>query len=201
MRIWLLLPVLAVAALVQAADDAPPAKVGDEQVEKERSTKALELCRKGAKEYRLCLEDATRTELGLKSDPVLRWSNPAVGSIHGGIFIWTHAGRPAAVASVFKWFHPRTEMAFEVHSLSTERLVGILGTKEVWRSSRPGVEYKPVPGAAVPAESAAARLVQMRTMSGAFVVEKTDRDDNSKQRMRLLTQPVFRNQCRRLCHQ
>jgi len=192
MRVCWLYPVLTLAALLLAADDAPPAKPADEQVEKERSAKALELCRKGAKEYRLCLEDATRTELELKSDPVLRWSNPAVGSIHGGIFIWTHAGRPAAVASIFKWFHPRTEMAFEVHSLSTERLVGILGTKEVWKSSRSGVEHTLVPGAVAPAESAATRLVQMRTMSSAFVVEKTDRDDNSKQRMRLLTQPVFR---------
>jgi hypothetical protein len=96
------------------------------------------------------------------------------------------------VASIFKWFDPLTSMAFEVHSLSTEPLVGILGKKEVWKSSRPGVEHKIVPSAAAPAESAAARLFQMRTMSSGFVVEETDRDDNSKQRMRLLTQPVFR---------
>src|SRR5262249_40590497 len=80
----------------------------------------------------------------------------------------------------------------EVHSLSTERLVGILGRKDVWKSSRPGVEYKTVPGAPVPAGIAAARLSQMRTMSNGFVAEKTDRDDHSTQRMRLLTQPVFR---------
>ncbi len=83
-------------------------------------------------------------------------------------------------------------MAFEVHSLSTERLVGILGTKEVWKSSRAGVEFKPVPVAPDPASSAAARLRQMRAISNDFIAEKTDRDDNSKQRMRLLTQPVFR---------
>jgi hypothetical protein len=192
MRLWTILLILSSTALLLASEETAFAEPADEQVEKERSAKALELCRKGAKEYRLCLEDAQRTELELKSDPVLRWSNPAVGSIHSGIFIWTHEGRPAAVASVFKWFHPRMEMAFEVHSLSTTRLVGMLGTKEVWKSSRPGVEYKSIPGAAVPAGSAAARLVQMRTMSSDFVVEKTDRDDDSKQRMRLLTQPVYR---------
>src|SRR5205085_10594892 len=39
----------------------------------------------------------------------------------------------------------------------------------------------------------AARLSQMRSMSGNFTADKTDRDDNvSVQRMRLLTQPVFR---------
>jgi hypothetical protein len=192
MRLVTTMMFLAATALLAAADDAPPAKPADEQVEKERSAKALELCRKGAKEYRLCVDDARRTELELKPDPVLRWSNPAVGSIHGGVFLWTHEGRPAAVASIFKWFHPRTEMAFEVHSLSTERLLGIMEAKEVWKSSRSGVEYKTVPGAPVPAGSPAARLVQMRTMSSEFVAEKTDRDDDSKQRMRLLTQPVFR---------
>jgi hypothetical protein len=187
-----LIVVLAATGLGLVAEETAPDQPADEQVEKERSAKALELCRQGAREYRLCLDDAQHTELALKSDPVLRWSNPAVGSIHGGVFIWTDDGRPAAVASIFKWFHPRTEMAFEVHSLSTDRLVGILATKEVWKSSKPGVDYKLVPDAPTPAGSASARLVQMRTMSNNFVAEKTDRDDDSKQRMRLLTQPVYR---------
>ena len=43
------------AALVSAADDTPALKPADDQVEKERATQALELCRKGAKEYRLYL--------------------------------------------------------------------------------------------------------------------------------------------------
>ena len=180
-------------ASAYAGDDKAKSKPADDQIEKERATEALELCRKGAKEYRLCLDDRQRTELELKPDPVLRWSNPSVGSIHGGVFIWTHEGRPFAVASIFKWFDPLDSMAFEVHSLSTERLVGILGTKEVWKSSRAGVEFKPVPGAMAPAATAAARLSQMRTISNRFTADKTDRDESSqKQRLRLLTQPVFR---------
>jgi hypothetical protein len=180
------------AAFVYAGEDKPAATAGDEQLEKERATAALELCRKGAKEYRLCFEDPKRTELVLQPDPVLRWSNPSVGSIHGGVFIWTHQGRPAAVASIFKWFVPRDEMRFEVQSLSAEPLIGFLGREEVWRSSRAGIEYKRVPGAPAPADTAVARLIQMRTISGAFSSEQTDRDDNSKRQMRLLTQPVVR---------
>jgi len=180
------------AAFVLAADDQPTARSGDDQIEKERAAAALELCRKGAKEYRLCFEDPKRTELVLNPDPVLRWSNPSVGSIHGGVFIWTHQGRPAAVASIFKWFDPRDEMRFEVHSLSAEPLIGFLGRDEIWRSSRAGIEYKPVPGAPVPADTAVARLIQMRTISSGFSTEQTDRDDNSKRQMRLLTQPVVR---------
>jgi hypothetical protein len=180
------------AALVSAADDMLDAKPADEQVEKERAAMALDLCRKGAREYRLCLDDAKRTELELRPEPVLRWSNPAVGSIHGGVFIWTRQGRPTAVASIFKWFVPRDEMRFEVQSLSAEPLVGILGKVEVWRSTRAGIEYKRVPDAPAPAATAPARLAQMRTISGAFATEQTDRDDGSKRQMRLLTQPVVR---------
>jgi hypothetical protein len=193
MRLWIRALILSLAALAFVAEDKPAAKPPDDQIEKERAATALEMCRNGAKEYRLCLDDPKRTELELKPDPVLRWSNPAVGSIHGGIFIWTHQGRPAAVASVFKWFDPLDHMAFEVHSLSTEKLLGILGTKEAWKPSRAGLEYTPVPGAMAPAGTPAVRLSQMRTMSGAFTADKTDRDDNvSVQQLRLLTQPVFR---------
>src|SRR6266436_7418470 len=145
MRIYFGSIILLMATTVTAADDKPASTTADEQVEKERAAAALDLCRKGAREYRLCFEDPKRTELALKPDPVLRWSNPSVGSIHGGVFIWAHQGRPAAVASIFKWFVPRDEMRFEVQSLSAQPLVGILGREEVWRSSRPGVEYKRVP--------------------------------------------------------
>lgn len=119
-----------------------------------------------------------------------------MGSIHGGVFIWTHQGRPAAIASIFKWFVPRDDMAFEIQSLAAEPLVGLLETREVWHSKRAGVEFKPVPGSPpAPAATLQARLSQMRTISKAFTADKTDRDDNSQQRMRLLTQPIFRYSC------
>jgi hypothetical protein len=40
--------------------DKPDSNPADDQVEKERATMALELCRKGANSYRLCLDDARR---------------------------------------------------------------------------------------------------------------------------------------------
>ena len=163
------------------------------EVEKQRAAEALELCRRGAREYRLSLDDSRHTELELKTDPVLRWSNPSVGSIHGVVFIRTDKGRPAAVASIFKWFEPHTHMAFEVHSLAETPLVGSLGDRPVWKSSRAGVEFKPVEGAPAPAETATGRLTQMRAMSKDFAVEKIDREGDV-QRMRLLTQPIYRYQ-------
>jgi hypothetical protein len=180
------------AFIAVAADETFPANATNDDVEKERAAQAIELCRKGAREYRLCLDDATRTELELKPEPLLRWSNPAVGSIHGVVFVWTHEGRPAAVASIYKWFEPHSHMAFEVHSLSEMPLVGFLGEQLVWKSSRAGIEFKPLDGAPAPAETASGRLTQMRNLAKDFTVKKTDRDDATHQRMRLLTQPIFR---------
>ena len=169
---------------------APAAASG--QLEKERATDALELCRKGANEYRLFVDDGP--ELELKTEPVLRWSNPSVGSIHGAVFVWTNRGRPAAIASIYKWFEPNDHMAFEVHSLSGNSLLGKLDERLVWNSSGAGVEFKPIRSAPKAAPLAPARLTQMRNISKDFTVEKTDRDSDSRQLMRLLTQPIFRYQ-------
>jgi hypothetical protein len=82
------------AHLGRAEDTSPGTPAEDKQLEKERAAQALELCRQGAKEYRLFLDDSAKTELELVSDPILRWSNPTVGSIHGAVFVWTDKGRP-----------------------------------------------------------------------------------------------------------
>jgi len=204
-RSLLILAAFTAAELPSAPDSAPDERVieskangekEDAQVEKQRAALALKLAKKGAREYRLCLTDERRTELKLQSEPLLRWSNPAVGSIHGGVFLWTHQGRPAAIASVYKWFSPNTHMAFEVHSLSTQPILALRDSNVVWNPSRAGVEFKLLAEAPAPAESAVARLAQMRAIAREFVVAKTDRDDKSEQQMRLLAQPVFRYESR-----
>lgn len=192
MRLFTIAAATVLVSFAFARADDKPAE--NSEIEKQRAAEALELCRRGASEYRLSLDGLHQTELELKSDPVLRWSNPSVGSIHGVVFVWTEQGRPAAIASIYKWFEPHTHMAFEVHSLSETPLVGSLGNRAVWNSSRAGIEFKPVEGAPVPAETSAGRLTQMRTMSKDFALEKTERDDGLQQRMRLLTQPIFRYQ-------
>lgn len=190
-----LLTILAcsLAAASFAPEEKSPSQAGAEQVEKQRAAAAQQLCLRGAREYRFFLDDAGRTELQLRSEPLLRWSNPSVGSIHGLVFVWTVDGRPAAIASIYKWFEPENHMAFEVHSLAEQPLLGNLGDRPVWNSSRPGVQFKPVKNAPPPARTAPARLTQMRAISKDFTVEKTDREI-ARQQMRLLTQPIFRYQ-------
>ena len=55
--------------------------------------------------------------LKLLPKPVLRWSNPLRGEIHGSVVLWTDNGCPEAVASIYQFFH-RKQLNVELVSLS-----------------------------------------------------------------------------------
>ena len=101
------------------------------------------------------------------------------------------AGRPEAVASIYKFYSPLTHRANEFHSLSVGRLTAERDGALVWVPSRPGLELKPIKGAAAPADSAAARLRQMRALAQEFTGRQTTREGIDRD-MRLLAQPIYR---------
>jgi hypothetical protein len=128
-------------------------------------------------------------EYRLDPEPVFRWNNPVSGSKDGAVFLWTEGGRPVATVQSFSlakggWLH-------EFSSLSTGLVVADLRGQAVWAPNRPGVEYRPVPGAPKPAESAAQRLRQMQAMAREFTA-----DDSFKGKpwepLRLLPKPLTR---------
>src|SRR5262245_25197285 len=87
-------------------------------VNKELIDAALKLTQSEAAKYELTLADEGKSVARLQKDPVLKWSNPSVGEIHGNVFLWTVESRPVAVGSLFKWFTPHTHMSHEFHSLT-----------------------------------------------------------------------------------
>jgi len=140
--------------------------------------------------------DLRRTEelgkrLALRTEPVLKWSNPERGRVYGSVFIWTYEGRPEVIASIYKWYHPLTHSSLEFQSLS---LGGVTGAREgaaAWAAAEPGVEPRPLPDAAPPAANAPERLRQMRALARQFRAEATSREGGQSQ-LRLLTQPIYR---------
>ena len=131
--------------------------------------------------------------LTLKPEPILKWSNPVKGSTYGDVFIWTENGRPEAVASIYKWYSPHTHRANEFHSLALDKRIGERDGVPVWTSSRPGPELKPIPAAPVPADSAAAGSARCARLVQEFTGHQTSRQ-RMKRDMRLLTEPVFRDE-------
>jgi hypothetical protein len=180
-----------VAALwgsVCALGDEPGTETPDE---KQLAREALEISRTEAARWELALGGDRQKKLKLLDDPVLRWSNPAVGEIYGAVFLWIRDGRPEVVGSIYKWYSPYTHYSTEFQSLSESTIAGSRDGQESWTPARAGLALKPVPGALPPADGAAGRLRQMRDSAGEFLATKTDREGN-QQKLRLLTQPVYR---------
>jgi hypothetical protein len=157
--------------------------------------KALaETFRKFAKQeataYTFRLEGSDRP-LKLQPEPILKWSNPVIGTIYGDVFVWTDQGRPEAVASIYKFYSPRTHRANEFHSLSLGKLTAERDGTAAWTPDRPGLQLKPITDAPAPADSAPIRLRQMRALAQEFTARQTDREGVDRD-MRLLAQPIYR---------
>ena len=70
----------------------------DPKDEKARAAEFLVVAKREAAAYTIRHPRSDRP-LELKPEPILKWSNPVVGSIYGDVFIWTENGRPEAVAA------------------------------------------------------------------------------------------------------
>jgi hypothetical protein len=185
-RSFLHLLLLSTAWLVpvaRAPGDEPPD-------EKARSAEVAALARREAESYRLARVDDD-VEVSLLPESVFQWTNPVIGIAHGRLHLWTAGGRPEAIIGVFKWYQPYKHRTNEFQSLSTGRLVATRDGREAWSPRRPGVEFRPVPGAPEPAPSPAARLRQMRDLAKEFSGRETTRDGIVRE-LRLLTQPIYR---------
>ena len=191
-RYWGLAALLPLASLIAAvpaiglSQEPAPTPANRENIEA-----ALKLTRAAATEYEFRVGNGEKP-LELKREPVLRWSNPDRGEVHGNIFIWTRGGRPLVIGSLYKWFTPWTHMAHEFKSLSEEPLEAKFHGKPVWKTSEAGLEFAEVPNAAPPAANDAQRLLQLKQLAKDFTATKKERDENLLVELRLLPQPIAR---------
>lgn len=189
MHPYFLLALLGLATAVNsaAAQDAEPSADQD----KVWSEQAARLAIAEAKSYDIRLGAADGPQLQLADKPALRWSNNEDATIHGSVLLWMHAGRPEAVASIFKFFTMKVEFSAELHSLSEGPLVATKGRQTIWQPAEAGVTFAPLTTVAPPAKSAAGRLGQMRAIARDFKGTMTTFADTTHP-LRLLTQPLVR---------
>ena len=160
-----------------------------------RGEKLLALHTENAASYAI-FRDAARTQrLELKREPIYRWSNPtrSLGQ-EGDVFLWTYQGRPEVIASIFS--HPREgkqerRLCHELQSLSEKVLVVDRDSPNRWEPKAPGVEWKPIPGAPMPAASPAARANQARALAREFSGRSLSESGQSWE-LRLLPRPLYR---------
>jgi hypothetical protein len=173
---------LVFALLAQAP---PPA--GDAAAE---SKARLEFMKKCMESHDIRALDDRGTKFQLQAEPVLRFTNPIGGSRDGAMFLWLdEADRPAVAAQIL--WNPQQIWASEFSSLSTSPLIAKSTDGRVWRPSKGGVSFKPVPDAPKPAETAERRLRQMRDLTQGFSAEHFYRGQVWN-KLRLLTTPFAR---------
>jgi hypothetical protein len=138
-----------------------------------------------------------KRELKLEPKSVLRWTNPGTQRVYGDVFIWTVDGRPEAVMSLFKVWDPPRGLHAEMQSLSLQEVAAERDGRAIWNPTKPGLAFKDVPDAPVPADTAVRRLQQMRSLAKDFSAELVDyrvKDDGERQPLRLLPAPLYRHQ-------
>jgi len=108
--------------------------------------------------------------------------------------LWVNKGRPEASASIYPW---EGNLVHDFASLSRgARLVAREGGRVIWSPEAPGVEFKDIPGASAPADTAAARLRQMKVLADRFKVTMTGwkADKSDREVLRLLPKPLYRDE-------
>jgi hypothetical protein len=179
---------LLLLAAVLAADSS-----ADEAAEKLRRAEVAKLAPAKAKQVEMLVgKEKAKTKLHV--EPLLRWSNPTAGSVHGEVYLWSHQGRPAAVASIYRWWHPHKDSTFEVVSVCESPLKATEDEKLLWESPEAGLKFQALPDAPAPDARPAARLTQMRTLARRFTAVLADKrnGDEVRRELRLLNQPVHR---------
>jgi hypothetical protein len=151
---------------------------------------ALKLTLAAAAEYEIRVGSDDKP-LELQREPVLKWSNPDRGEVHGNVFLWTRDSRPLVVASLFKWFSPHTHMSHEFHSLAEEPLSVKFHGQPVWKTSESALHFVDVPRAGAPAANETQRLLQLKQLAKDFSGWKKERDGIENE-LRLLPQPIHR---------
>ena len=89
------------------------------------------------------------------------------------------------------WIRKTGHEFHEFQSLAPAGLTAASQERPRWTPEKPGIEWKPAPGAPVPAGTAAGRLNQMRAMSREYTATVST-SEKDQQELRLLPQPVFR---------
>jgi hypothetical protein len=166
------------------ADDQPA--LDQSETKRESAERVASL----AARYEFFADQDRKIKFERHAKPLLTYSNPIRGDVLGNVFVWTHLGRPEMIGAIFD-FRSEDKFDSEFHSLSQHAVVATRDGRPFWNPERPGIEFRPVPSAPQPADSASARARQMRELIRGFSVDR-DHPEQGQGPLRMLTQPIFR---------
>lgn len=182
-----------VLCLLLAAPEDVQADKPDANLERERQAAVASLAPAKAQQLEVRVGDEP-TAATLHAEPLLRWSNPTAGSVHGEVFLWHVDGRPAVLASIYRWYHPYKDATVEFASVFDGPAEASEGDVSHWKTTIAGATFADVPDSPRPAATRGLRLVQLRDQARRFAAELADErgGDQVDRQLRLLNQPVHR---------
>jgi len=165
-----------------------PEQDNESEAQREQGLKNMQ---RSAAQYALTSADSPQRAFKFHDTAAMRFSNPVSGTIDGALYLWTNHGRPQALLKFFTFNNKSYSHAWL--SLSESNIVAERGGKVVWSPTQPGIEFREVPGAPQPAETAAERSRQMKALSSRFSATYTATHLGSRPfELRNLTQPLLR---------
>jgi hypothetical protein len=179
---------LALAALAPAGS-AQEASGSNQEAASDNAAAAAAFAAVEAKRYDLRHSNKAPAGFELAEQPLLRWSNPTDGEVHGSVYLWTEKGCPEAVASIYKFFD-REQINIELVSLSEFPYEARRNGRLRW-TPEAGVAFKALPDAPAAAETAERRQLQMRSIARRFTGALADRGDGTTlTQLRLMARPL-----------
>ncbi len=155
--------------------------------------KMLPIYVKEAETYSMAVGPAPKKVLELKKEPVFEWANPARNTQQGAVFLWLRDGRPAALGCFFSAPRPKWDgriINHELHALDPEKLLVTRSEYHQWKPEV-GLDRKELPDSPVPADTAPARLLQIKKLAAEFTGHSVDREKKQWD-LRLLPTPLYR---------
>jgi hypothetical protein len=155
--------------------------------------KMLPIYVKDVEAYSIVVESAPKKVLELKKEPVFEWANPPRHAQQGVVFLWLRDGRPAALGCVFSHDHekfPGRQINHELHALDPDKLLVKRDAHNQWKPEA-GLERKELTDGPVPAETPAARFIQLKKLAAEFSGHSIDYG-KSKWDLRLLPTPLYK---------
>ena len=129
----------------------------------------------------------------LVETPIFRYSDELRDIENAGIWLWTIQNRPVAALKVERYKEGRFQIPwlYCFASLSQDLVRAKWEDAATFESRKPGITWQTLTDK--PAQTRAARMIQMRELARQFSVELIkDAENRERTQMRLLSQPVYR---------
>jgi len=170
-----------------------PLAAADEDGKKEEARREQQLknMKRSAAQYAISPADDRKRLFKFNDNAVMRWSNPLVVVKDGAVYLWSDKGRPQVIMKLYTF--DNEHFSHEWQSLAENAIIAERDGKILWSPTEPGIKFRELPNAPKPAESAAERLRQMKSLAGKFTATYTPIPRDSKPfDLRLLIQPLSR---------